>query len=225
MIGPPSDIAQVPALQPSISVPALGYQPLAMEQLRLLECTGLAFDAPILHVGADAADLVLPLLKRGYANHVVIAENATDLAQCQQQLPPAQAERVLWVVDDVACSGHVAALDPVLLWHDRTRVHELATVARRAGYRRLLNHMMSAHGWVLLGVEPTEASQLPVAADALAMQTSLAVTRLADFIGADYTLRHVLEEVHLSASNEAHPRTYALFQRNDTCRQGAWVNP
>ena len=223
MLFPSPGLAHNATLLSPDSVPSSGYQPLAMVPLRLLEYTGLAFDAPILHVGAEAACLVLPLLERGYANHVVVDENATDLAQCQRQLPPDQAERVLWVVDDVACSGHVAALDPVLLWHDRTRVHALGTAAQCAGYRRLLNHMLSAHGWVLLGVEQAEPAGLP--ADTCHSETSGAVTHLVDFLGADYALRHVFEEVQLAPSSDSMPCTYALFQRNDTCRQGPWLNP
>ena len=186
------------------------YRPLALAPLRLLEATGLAFDAPVLHVGADDTCFVPALLDRGYANILVVDKDPAALDGFRRQLPPEQADRVLWVVDEVSNPQHVVALEPVLLWHDRTCVQQLASADQRAGYRRLLNHMVGAHGWVLLGIQrpkgPTDADQL------------------ATFLGPDYSLRHILEEIHLTPPGEPSPVRYALFKRNETRRQGPWVN-
>lgn len=200
-----------------------GYQPLVTTALRLLEVTGLNYDAPILHLGAGDPLFVPALLARGYANIVAVDHDATALDRFRSSLPLEQTDRVLWVVDDVLNPRDLAELNPVLLWHDRTQVHALATPAQRVTYGRLLNHMISAYGWVLLGLSGPEGNGLTP--EARLAKAATDADRLVNLLGGDYALRHVFEEPHLPLPAAPDHAAYALFQRNGTCRGGWWANP
>jgi hypothetical protein len=197
------------------------YQPQALASLRLFETTALSYDAPILDVGAGHSPFLTALLERGYANLIAADCSATALHQLRQQLPEQQAGHVLWVVDDVTAPQHLFQLEPVLLWHDRGLLHGVLGAPAQAAYRRLLDYMVLAHGWVLLGVlAPTPHGPL---ADGGLLVQPYDVAGLAAFLGEGYALRHVFDEVHLPPQGSHQPYTYALFQRHNAPSRGLWV--
>lgn len=181
----------------------VGELPLVHTTRHLLDITALAFDAPVLDVRAGWSLLVPELLAHGYANLIAADASATALLELRQQLPPEQVARVLWVVDDLDDPHCLFRLEPVLLWHDPSPPSEASRDPQSTNtYWHLLRYMVGARGWVLLGGErPAE---------------------LAAFLGPDYQLRLVLKDVSFSLPGET-PATYALFQRNNTSRQGPWA--
>jgi hypothetical protein len=195
------------------------YEPQATTSLQLLTRTSLSFDAPILDVGSGHSPFLTQLLARGYVNLIAADCSATALDQHRQQLPAEQAERVLWVVDDVTDSQYLHVLDPVMLWHDRGTLHGLLTPAQVGGYRRLLDHMVMAHGWALLGVRLPGEQAL---SDAGLLVHPYDAAGLIALLGESYVLHQTIEEVHITPEGEPQPYLFALFRRNETSRQGAW---
>ena len=196
------------------------FQPQAVACLRLFAHANLPFDAPILDVGSGLSPFLDELLAQGYGNLIATDLSATALHQHQCRLPPEHAERVLWVVDDVTAPQHLPLLDPVLLWHDRALLHGLMSARQTATYCRLLNHMVLAHGWVLLAARAPQPG--PALTDAGLLVQPYGVAEFTALLGADYTLRCALNEVHETPQGEKQAYTYALFQRNATSRSGAW---
>lgn len=193
------------------------FQRQATASLRLFAEANLPFDAPVLDVGAGVSPFLSGLLAQGYMNLIATDLSATALAEHRQQLPPALAEHVMWIVDDLLQPQHLPLLDPVLFWHDRAVLHGFVCSTQTAAYARLLHYMVAAHGWVLLSARAPE-SGLPPTQEGLLLQP-YTVSDLQDLLGPDYTLQAVVEEMHQPPAGEAHPYTYALFQRNATHRQ------
>jgi hypothetical protein len=192
------------------------YQPRATASLELLARTALPFDAPILDVGSGHSPFLTKLLDQGYFNLIATDCSVTALDQHRRGLAPAQAEQVLWVVDDLIDPHFLPALNPVLLWHDRGVLHGLLSPAEPADY------MLAAHGWALLGVRlPAEQ---PLSEGGLLIQPYDAAG-LGALLGESYALRHTVEELHVTPEGETQPYLYALFQRNGTSREGAWPKP
>ncbi|MCR5890414.1 hypothetical protein LRS06_22055 [Hymenobacter sp. J193] len=180
----------------------------------------MPFDAPVLDVGAGVSPFLSGLLAQGYTNLIATDLSATALAEHRRQLPPAQAEHVMWVVDDLLQPQHLPLLDPVLFWHDRAVLHGFLGSAQTAAYARLLHHMVAAHGWVLLSARAPESAVPPTEAGLLLQPYTVADLQV--LLGSNYTLQAATEEVHQPLTGDAHPYTYALFQRNATCRQAPW---
>ncbi|OWP61649.1 SAM-dependent methyltransferase [Hymenobacter amundsenii] len=196
------------------------FQPQAAASVRLFAHANLPFDAPIVDVGSGLSPFFDELLAQGYVNLIATDLSATALDQHRRRLPPEQAERVLWVVDDVTAPQHLPLLDPVLLWHDRALLHGLTSPSQTATYRRLLDHMVVAHGWVLLATRAPQSS--PALTDAGLLVQPYGVGELTALLGADYALRCAFDEVHETPQGEKQAYTHALFQRNATTRRGAW---
>lgn len=196
------------------------YQPHATASLQLFSRAELPFDAPILDVGSGLSPFLNGLLAQGYTNLIATDVSATALDQHRRGLPPEQAERVLWVVDDLTDPQHLPLLDPVLLWHDRATLHGLVNSRQAATYCRLLHHMVAAHGWVLVGVRAPEADGPP--SDAGLLTQPYDVASLQALLGPDFTLHCDLQEPHHTPQGQIQPYTYALFQRNATARAGTW---
>lgn len=196
------------------------FQQQAEACLRLFARTNLPFDAPIIDVGSGLSPFFDGLLAQGYVNLIATDLSATALDQHRRRLPPAQADRVLWVVDDVTAPQHLPLLDPVMLWHDRALLHRLTSPTQRATYRRLLDHMVLAYGWVLLAARaPQPGTPLT---DAGLLVQPYTVAELTALLGTDYALRGAFDEVHETPQGEKQDYTFALFQRNATSRTGAW---
>ncbi|GAA3995470.1 class I SAM-dependent methyltransferase [Hymenobacter fastidiosus] len=197
------------------------YQPYPTVSLSLFAETGLPFDAPIVDVGSGLSPFLNELLAQGYFNLIATDCSATALDQHCRALPSAQAERVLWVVDDVTASEHLPLLDPVLLWHDRGLLHTLRSPAQIATYCRLLHHMVDAHGWVLLAVRAPTAAPVSTPDAGLLVQP-YTTAEIAALLGPSYTLHTAREETHQPPQGALQPYTHVLFRRNDTRREGKW---
>ncbi|MBT2559432.1 class I SAM-dependent methyltransferase [Hymenobacter sp. ISL-91] len=196
------------------------FEPQASASLRLFAHTDLPFDAPILDVGSGLSPFLNELLNQGYLNLIATDLSATALDQHRRHLSPEQASRVLWVVDDVTAPQHLPLLNPVLLWHDRALLHGLTSAAHTQTYIRLLNHMVEAHGWVILGVRSPQPA--PPLTDAGLLVQAYDVAGLVALLGANYQLRHTFDEAHETPQGQQQGYTYALFQRNATSRNGLW---
>jgi hypothetical protein len=196
------------------------FQPHATAALHLFARAALPFDAPVIDVGAGRSPFLNALLAQGYTNLIATDLSATALDQHRRQLPPELAERVLSVVDDVTAPQHLPLLDPVLLWHDRGLLHSLLSAAQTQAYCRLLDHMVLAHGWVLLGARAPQPG--PPSTEAGLLVQPYDVAQLTALLGENYALEHTFEDVHETPQGEKHGYTYGLFQRNATSRTGDW---
>lgn len=183
--------------------------------LTLLAHTSLPYDAPVLDVATSQSPLLAEMLVRGYSNLIATDADEPALEGHRAELLPAYAQHVLWVVDDVVAPRRLVHLDPVLLWHDRTLLVNLPLLGQRAAYCRLLNHMIAAKGWVLLGLQVSSAA---LVRELIEQQART----LAELIGTHYTLRHIFVEQFTTPTGIVAPCAYALFQRDDTSRSGPW---
>jgi SAM-dependent methyltransferase len=181
----------------------------AEASLYLVTVTGLELDAPILDVGCGTSAFLGGLLALGYANLLAADISPTALAQHRQQLGQEQADHILWLEDDVTNPRHLAALSPVLLWHDQGLLQELTTLPEQAAYRHLLDHMVLPGGWVILGVRAPMVEN----ASAAGGQLAYAAEQLAALLGQDYRLHQHFQRPYVRLAEPARPYTYALFQR------------
>jgi SAM-dependent methyltransferase len=181
----------------------------AEASLHLVTITGLGLDAPILDVGCGTSAFLAGLLALGYANLLATDISAAALAQHRQQLGREQADHILWLEDDVTNPRHLAALSPVLLWHDQGLLQELTTLPEQAAYRHLLDHIVLPGGWVILGVRAPMVEN----ASAAGGQLAYAVEQLASLLGQDYRLHQHFQRPYVRLAEPARPYTYALFQR------------
>ncbi|SNR80355.1 hypothetical protein [Hymenobacter mucosus] len=184
--------------------------PLNQIASRLLTHAGLPLDAPILDLGSSSASFLDDLLAQGYTNLIAANLSPGALEVHQQQLEPVQAERVLWLVDDVTQARHLPQLGPVLLWHDRAMLRVLTLPVHLTAYRQLLDHMVEpGQGWVMLSVALPGGPLRE--GDFLAHPYEL--SQLAAFLGGGYALIDHHPYVHTLPSGELQPNVYALFQR------------
>ncbi|WP_375434361.1 class I SAM-dependent methyltransferase [uncultured Hymenobacter sp.] len=198
------------------SLPPPGHSACANEvALRLLECTRLPLDAPLLDLGAGASSFVDVLLNQGYTNLIGVDVSAGAVAAHARQFTPPQNDHVLWLVDDVTCARQLPALETVQLWHDRAMLRVLTLPTQQLAYRNTLNQMTQrGQSWVLLSVcKPGGATHL---GDMSVQPYEL--EQLVAFMGEDYSLQQECEYTELFPDGTAQPCLYALFRRQNQAR-------
>ncbi|MGI4737300.1 MAG: methyltransferase [Janthinobacterium lividum] len=193
----------------------------AATSLRLVTEIGLALDAPILDVGCGTSAFLSGLLALHYANLLATDISPTALSQHRHQLGVKEADRILWLAEDVTTPHQLAALQPVLLWHDQGLLQELTMPAQQQAYTQLLDHVLAPGGWVLLAAPTPVAdgpapSKLPQAYDA---------TDLATLLGAEYVLQHHEQQPYARLTEPTRLYTYALFQRTQRPSKGFRLQP
>ena len=117
---------------------------------------------------------------------------------------------MLWLVDDVTHVRELRALNPILLWHDRSMLPLLRLPAQQAAYHELLGYMVQpGQGWVLLSVPrpggPTHLGDLPL--------QPYTLEALVTFLGPDYALQCHRPYEHRLPDGTRLPSLYALFKR------------
>ena len=175
--------------------------------LRLVAATGLPHDAPILDVGCGTSAFLASLQDQRYRNLLATDISATALQQHQRQLGPAQADRILWLEDDIINPRQVQALEPILLWHDQGLLQEFTKVPQQAAYRHLLDHMLLPGGWLILATRAPDAA-------APGRKGAYTAFQLAALLGEDYQLHQQLQAPYGRLAEPVQPYTYALFQRD-----------
>jgi hypothetical protein len=177
--------------------------------LDLLSQTFLAWDAPLLDLGAGRSSFVPVLLGEGYTNVVAVDSSAGALEAQAQQLPPEQRDHVLWVVDDVTHPRHLLALDPILFWHDRAMLPVLTHPEHLHAYHALLERMVLPRlGWVLLEVD--QAGGAGRRGDLVTRPYT--IEQLQAFVGSAFIL-HAYRAYVAPDEPQPQPRLYALFRR------------
>lgn len=139
------------------------YQPHLERSLAFLDRAGLLADAAILDVGGGASTLVDDLLQRGFTRVTVLDLSESAIEKAKQRLGAA-AERVTWIVGDVAeveLPEH--AFD---FWHDRAVFHFLTDEEARRRYVAQVRRALKPNGHIVVatfGPEgPEKCSGLPV---------------------------------------------------------------
>lgn len=194
-------------------LPPLAPLTQADTSLRLIADTGLAHDAPILDVGCGTSAFLAGLLAQRYGNLLATDISATALQQHQRQLGAEQADRILWLEDDILNPRQLRTLEPILLWHDQGLLQEFTKVPQQAAYRQLLDHMLLPGGWLL-------AATLAPDAASPGGKSAYTADQLAALLGEEYQLRRQLQAPYGRLAEPVQPYTYALFQRSLHPRRG-----
>jgi hypothetical protein len=145
-----------------------------------------------------------------YANLLATDISPTALAHQRQQLGGEVANRILWLEDDVTNPQQLAALQPILLWHDQGLLHGLTTIAEQTAYRRLLDYMVLPGGWLILAAQAPLASGAPALGDCVTYDAR----QLAVLVGPDYRLQQHFQRPYSQLEEPASTYTYTLFQRH-----------
>ena len=187
----------------------------AEASLRLVAQTGLVHDAPILDVGCGTSGFLAGLLALRYANLLATDISATALEQHRRQLGDA-ASQILWLEDDITNQRQVAALQPILLWHDQGLLQEMGTLREQTAYRTLLDYMVQPGGWVILAARAPAAHEPAPTGPPHAYSAE----QFAALLGEDYHLRQHFQQPYARLAEPVQPYTYALFERDLHARQG-----
>ena len=183
--------------------------------MRLVAETGLVHDAPILDVGCGTSGFLAGLLALRYANLMATDISAAALEQHRHQLGEA-ADQILWLEDDITNQHQLAALQPILLWHDQGLLQELGTLREQMAYRTLLDYMVQPGGWVILAMRAPAAHGLAPTSPPHAYSAD----QLAALLGEEYHLRQHFQQPYARLAEPTQPYTYALFERDLYARQG-----
>jgi SAM-dependent methyltransferase len=116
--------------------------------LALIERTRAGLSSAIIDVGGGESTLVDDLAARGYQDLTVLDISETAIDVCKRRLAKI-AERVHWLVADVAC----ASLQPGAydVWHDRAVFHFLTASEDRDAYVRQVARSVRTGGHVIVG--------------------------------------------------------------------------
>ena len=184
------------------------YQRRPDVSLELIAASGIAKDAGIIDVGGGASALVDHLLDLGYSNLAVLDVSGAALDATRSRLA-ARAAAVEWFEADATTfePPHCYAL-----WHDRAAFHFLTGAADRARYVATLRRALNPGGAVIIAT---------FALDGPPKCSGLDVVRydersIAAELGAEFELREVRREAHVTPGNAEQQFHYFRFRRRVT---------
>lgn len=174
--------------------------------LKLIERTGVHFDAPIVDIGGGASTLVDHLIERGFRDVCVLDIAAPGLEQAKARLGSRSAE-VHWVVQDVTTWRPARRHR---LWHDRAVLHFLTDQAAQSAYADTLRAALDGDGWAIIGGfapgGPAKCSGLEVV-----QHDGASLSKL---LGDEFHLMETHNESHLTPWGAEQAFRYHLFRRN-----------
>ncbi|MGE0032079.1 MAG: trans-aconitate 2-methyltransferase [Steroidobacteraceae bacterium] len=184
------------------------YQRRPDVSLEMIAATGMAKDAGLIDVGGGTAVLVDHLLDLGYSNLAVLDVSGAALSASRSRLGT-RAAAVEWFEADVTTfqPPHRYAL-----WHDRAAFHFLTDAGDRARYVATLRRTLNPDGAVIIATfapdGPPKCSGLDVVRyDELSIAAAL---------GAEFELREVRREAHVTPGKAAQLFRYFRFRRRVT---------
>jgi SAM-dependent methyltransferase len=182
------------------------FEPTPTVALRLIAECAIAYDQPIIDVGAGAAALVDALLAAGYRDVTALDCAASALAVSQQRLGAAAAA-VRWLVADILQAELPA--QHYALWHDRAVFHFLTDPADQLRYLATAAAALQPGGRLLIAAfapdGPTQCSERPV--------RRWSSAELAQLAAARFTLQRAVLHTHLTPSGNSQHFNYTLLQR------------
>lgn len=138
------------------------YQPEPAMSLALIDCLGVAKEAPVIDVGGGASLLVDRLVARGYTDLTVLDVSSTALEMARRRL--GDPVPVRWLHEDIITWKPERRY---ALWHDRAVFHVLTSAAERAKFLTIMRQALSDYGAVIIATfasdGPERCSGLPVA--------------------------------------------------------------
>ena len=184
------------------------YQRRPDVSLELIAASGIAKDARIIDVGGGASVLVDHLLDLGYSKLAVLDVSGAALNASRSRLE-ARAAAVEWL------EGDVTTFEPphrYALWHDRAAFHFLTDAGDRARYVATLRRALNPGGAVIIAT---------FALDGPPKCSGLDVVRydersIAAELGAEFELREVRREAHVTPGKAEQQFHYFRFRRRVT---------
>ena len=184
------------------------YQRRPDMSLELIAASGIAKHAGIIDVGGGASVLVDHLMDLGYSNLAVLDVSGAALDASRARLG-ARAAAIEWFEADVT------AFDPphrYALWHDRAAFHFLKGAADRAGYIATLGKTLQPGGTVIIA---TFAPEGPPKCSGLEV-VRYDERSIAAELGAEFELREVRREAHVTPEKAEQQFRYFRFERRVT---------
>lgn len=183
------------------------YQPRPDVSLELIAASGIAKDAGIIDIGCGASLLLDHLLDLGYTNLAVLDISGAALATSRSRLG-ARAAAVKWFEADVT------SFEPphqYALWHDRAAFHFLTDARDRKSYVATLRKTLKPGGTAIVAT---------FALDGPAKCSGLDVVRhdeqsIAAELGAEFALREVRREAHVTPGKAEQRFTYFRLERQN----------
>lgn len=181
------------------------YQQRPDVSLELITSSGIAKDAGIIDIGGGASLLVDHLFDLGYTNLAVLDVAGSALSACRSRLG-ARAAAVEWFEADVT------SFEPphrYALWHDRAAFHFLTEAGDRARYVATLRKTLKPGGTAIIAT---------FALDGPPRCSGLDVVRydeqsIAGELGAEFELREVRRETHITPGSAEQRFSYFRFER------------
>lgn len=175
--------------------------------LELIAASGVAKDAGIIDVGGGASLLVDHLLNLGYSNLAVLDVSGAALDTGRTRLG-VRAVEVEWFEADVT------TFEPrhrYALWHDRAAFHFLTDAHDRSRYVATLRKSLKPGGTAIIAT---------FALDGPPRCSGLDVVRydeqsIAAELGAEFALREVRREAHITPGKAEQRFAYFRFKRHD----------
>ena len=188
------------------------YQRRPDVSLELIAACGVAKDAGIIDVGGGASLLVDYLLNLGYSKLAVLDVSGAALDTSRTRLE-ARAVAVEWFEADVT------TFEPphrYALWHDRAAFHFLTDSHDRGRYVATLRKSLKPGGTAIIATfaldGPPKCSGLDVVRyDEQSMAAEL---------GAEFSLREVRREAHVTPGKAEQRFSYFRFERRSNVSKG-----
>jgi SAM-dependent methyltransferase len=173
--------------------------------LRLIATLGLRPGDAIIDVGGGASSLVDHLLDQGLLDVSVLDISAAALDAVKARLG-ARADTVRWLIGDITQERPPGTYR---LWHDRAVFHFLTDPEDRRTYVSTLSNALPRGSHAIIATfaddGPERCSDLPVC--------RYSPDRLAEELGAAFTLVESLRETHTTPAQGEQKFIYCRFRR------------
>ena len=172
----------------------------------LINESGVATDARIIHIGAGTTTLVDEMLAESFTNMM-----ATDLSKSalDKLANRVGADNIECIVDDLSQPSALNKIEPIDLWIDRAVLHFLTEEEERKAYFDLLKSKVKVGGFVILAqfaIDGAEkCSGLPVYRYNVEMMSA--------HLGSDFELIKSFDHIYINPGGAERPYVYALFKR------------
>jgi len=187
------------------------YEDLPHPCLKMLgECT-LAFDDPILDVGAGASTFIDCLIANGFRNIIAADISEVALTRLKERLGE-KAPQVRCVVDDVTSPTALLKLRDIALWHDRAMLHFLVEEKQREAYLSTLKQVLRPGGYVIVAAFSLHGARKCSGLDVRNYNRSM----LVDFLGEGFAMIACSEYTYITPWGESRPYIAVCMQCEQT---------
>lgn len=175
--------------------------------LALIAASGIGKDAGIIDIGGGASTLVDFLLDDDHTRLAVLDLSGVALSLSRTRLG-AKADRVEWFEADVTSFQPPHRFD---LWHDRAVFHFLTAAEDRRRYVATLRRTLHLGGTVVLSTFALDGPPMCSGLDVMRHDESSILAEL----GAEFQLREVRREIHVTPWQSEQHFIYFRFQRQN----------